>query len=141
MHGRAYIGLTTKESDLHRAPGWDINTYGYHGDDGKKFAAQTWGKKYGPTFKKNDIVGCGVNLENQTCFYTLNGSYLGIAFREVPITGLIPTVGLGSEDEELEVNFGQNPFTYDIKLEMILSDSHSKDIKIKPVQKTKEKLR
>ena len=128
VHGRAYIGLTSSDSDLTRAPGWDLDTYGYHGDDGKKFAAQHRGDPYGPTFSTNDIVGCGVNFENQTCFFTKNGSCLGIAFREMPMTNLYPTVGHGSNNEAMEVNFGQSPFLYNIKMEMLLHDSHTKDL-------------
>ena len=129
--GRAYIGLTSSESDLQRAPGWDPETYGYHGDDGKTFANQHVGDKYGPTFDTNDIVGCGINFENQTCFFTKNGTFLGIAFWEMPITNFYPTVGLGSRDEAMQVNFGQQPFLYNITMERILHDSHTKDLRMK----------
>jgi hypothetical protein len=29
---------------------WEVNSYGYHGDDGKKFGANARGEAYGPTF-------------------------------------------------------------------------------------------
>lgn len=125
--GQLYIGLTHSGSDLSRAPGWDSGTYGFHGDDGKKFAAQSWGTNYGPIFRENDVVGCCVNFETQTCFYTVNGKNLGTAFRNIPLTPLYPTVGCGSENEKLEVNFGQTPFIYNIKMEMILNESLLKD--------------
>ena len=32
-------------------------------------------------FSDNDIVGCGLDLQSASIFYTLNGSYLGIAFK------------------------------------------------------------
>ena len=141
LFGRAYIGLTTFGTDLHRAPGWDLETYGYHGDDGKKFSGQPWGTKYGPVFEVNDVVGCGVNFENQTCFFTLNGKFLGIAFRDIPISTFYPTVGIGSDNELIEVNFGQTPFIYNIKMEMVLNESHAKDLKMKRKQSIKRNLR
>ena len=70
-----YIGLTHSSSDLQRAPGWDRCTYGYHGDDGKSFKETGRGTTYGPTFGANDIIGCGLNLENRTCFFTKNGDF------------------------------------------------------------------
>jgi len=134
--GRPYIGLTSSHSNLHRAPGWDRDTYGYHGDDGKCFAAQNTGDRYGPTFSTNDVVGCGVNFENQTCFFTKNGINLGIAFRDMPTSDLYPTVGVGSRSESLEVNFGQNPFVYNIAMEQVLHESHVNDLKCGAKQKS-----
>ena len=139
--GRPYIGLTPSSSNLERAPGWDWNTYGYHGDDGKSFANQSQGQTYGPTFSTSDVVGCGVNFENQTCFFTKNGSSLGIAFRDMPMTGLYPTVGVGSRNESLEVNFGQHPFVYNISMEKILHEAHTADLKMKRKNSIKRKLR
>ena len=140
--GHIYIGLTTSGTDLSRAPGWDRGTYGYHGDDGKKFAAQSLGTPYGPIFRQNDVIGCCVNFGNQSCFYTINGKSLGIAFKNIPLNPLFPTVGVGSKNEKVEVNFGQSPFVYDIKLEMILNESLLKDLSIKGTStesKSKEK--
>ena len=141
--GEIYIGLTTTGTDLRRAPGWDMGTYGYHGDDGKKFASQGWGTPYGPTFRQNDVIGCCMNFENQSCFYTINGRSLGIAFKNIPLKPLFPTVGIGSQNGKLEVNFGQSPFVYNIKLEMILNESLLKDLSIKDTSaesKSKEKI-
>ena len=132
--GEIYIGLTTSGTDLSRAPGWDNGTYGYHGDDGNKFAAQNQGTPYGPIFKQNDVIGCFVNYESQTCFYTINGKSLGIAFKNIPLKPLFPTVGIGSQNGKLEVNFGQNPFVYNIKLEMILNEALDKDLDAKDIE-------
>ena len=45
----------------------------------------------------------------------------------MPDINLYPTIGLHSEGEKVEVNLGQNPFMYNIKLEMILNEAHEKD--------------
>lgn len=94
--------------------GWDKQSYGYHGDDGNSFSSSGAGKPYGPTFTTGDIIGCGVNLVDNTCFYTKNGHHLGIAFRDLPAK-LYPTVGLQTPGEVVDANFGQEPFKFDIE--------------------------
>lgn len=83
------------------------------------------------------MIGCGVNLVDNTCFYTKNGHHLGIAFRDLPVIELIvrfddvihifthlysffqsrlyPTVGLQTPGEIVDANFGQEPFVFDIE--------------------------
>lgn len=80
------IGLTAQNFKSNRLPGWDKQSYGYHGDDGNSFSSSGNGKSYGPTFTTDDIIGCGVNLVTNTCFYTKNGHNLGIAFQELPVS-------------------------------------------------------
>lgn len=93
--------------------GWDKQSYGYHGDDGNSFCSSGNGQSYGPTFTTNDVIGCGVNLVDNTCFYTKNGHHLGIAFRDLP-PKLYPTVGLQTPGEIVDANFGQKPFQFDV---------------------------
>ena len=68
-------------SFLCRLPGWDKQSYGYHGDDGHSFCSSGTGQPYGPTFTTGDIIGCGLNLIDGSCFYTKNGIHLGVAFQ------------------------------------------------------------
>lgn len=62
---------------IYIAAGWDKHSYGYHGDDGHSFCSSGTGQPYGPTFTTGDVIGCCVNLINNTCFYTKNGHSLG----------------------------------------------------------------
>jgi hypothetical protein len=98
-------------------PGWDKLSYGYHGDDGNAFCGSGTGQVYGPTFTTGDVIGCGLNLIEGSCFYTKNGHNLGTAFTDMP-TQLYPTVGLQTPGEIIDANFGQEPFVFDIEGEM-----------------------
>ncbi|XP_066996291.1 ran-binding protein 9 isoform X2 [Anabrus simplex] len=108
------IGLSAQGVNMNRLPGWDKHSYGYHGDDGHSFCSSGTGQPYGPTFTTGDVIGCGVNLIDNTCFYTKNGHNLGIAFTDLP-PNLYPTVGLQTPGEVVDANFGQMPFVFDIE--------------------------
>lgn len=111
-NGYMGIGLTTQQFRMNRLPGWDKQSYGYHGDDGNSFSSSGNGQSYGPTFTTGDIIGCCVNFKHNLCFYTKNGIHLGTAFRDLP-SKLYPTVGLQTPGEEVDANFGQEPFKFD----------------------------
>lgn len=80
------IGLSAHGVNVNRLPGWDKHSYGYHGDDGHSFCSSGTGQPYGPTFTTGDVIGCGVNLVDNTAFYTKNGHHLGIAFTDLPVS-------------------------------------------------------
>ena len=127
--GKIAVGLTASGTNLNRQPGWDPGTFAYHGDDGCKFQEQGYNSvPYGPKFETNDVIGCGWNFKTRTCFFTRNGNFLGIAFKNMPAIKLYPTIGMHSKNESVNVNLGQNPFMYNIKMEMILNEAHAKDL-------------
>ena len=54
-----------------------VNSWGYHGNDGKFYGRILGGEPYGPIFTTGDTIGCCLNFINNTVFYTKNGVHLG----------------------------------------------------------------
>lgn len=76
-HSLIGIGFSSSKVALHRLPGWEPESWGYHGDDGFSFCSTSSGKAYGPKFGTADVIGCGINFRNNTAFFTKNGVNLG----------------------------------------------------------------
>lgn len=126
------IGFASRKASVERLPGWEQESWAYHGDDGKSFfgEGQGQGRPYGPVFGVNDTVGCGVNFSTGQAFFTKNGVYLGMcsydgsegkltvageAFRDLGHVKLYPSVGMKRQPPvHLTANFGQQPFVFDI---------------------------
>ncbi|GAA6031488.1 hypothetical protein JCM8097_006480 [Rhodosporidiobolus ruineniae] len=140
-NGYIGIGLSHRTVSLSRLPGWEENSYGFHADDGRAFCCQGTGERFGPTFTTGDVVGCGVDWTNAgppradnersgpggkeaqrlkegntggRVFFTKNGTFLGYAFYNLQ-GKLYPTVGLRTPHEAVRVNFGHEPFRFDIE--------------------------
>lgn len=88
LSGYIGIGFSHRAVSLSRLPGWESNSWGYHGDDGRAFCSRGTGEAYGPTFTTGDTVGCGVDWtggegkgkgkgEGARGFFTKNGQFLG----------------------------------------------------------------
>ena len=96
-------------------PGWDSESWGYHGDDGGRFHGDGAAVARGETFGRGDVVGCGVDRASGAVFFTKNGAFLGATpLKEAHLLQpLYPTVGLDHGDA-VHVNFGAEPFAYDL---------------------------
>lgn len=112
--GQMSIGFTGPGYRMCRQPGWEANSYGYHGDDGFLYHGHGKGEAFGPTFTTGDTVGGGINYATQEIFFTKNGTLIGMVHKDVK-TPLFPTVAVHSQNEEVSVNFGKDPFRFDIK--------------------------
>ncbi|KAF3032058.1 hypothetical protein E8E12_001915 [Didymella heteroderae] len=109
------VGFSGPKVALSRIPGWEPDSFAYHGDDGQIFNNTTSGKNYGPKFGTLDVIGCGINFRTNTAFFTKNGHMLGTAFRDLkPNMPYYPTIGMKKPGETLRANFGQEPFAFDI---------------------------
>ena len=109
------IGFSTRKASLDRLPGWESESWAYHGDDGKTFFGEATGRPYGPTFAIGDIIGCGINFNTGQAFFTKNGVDLGCAFREIRNLKPFPCIGMKKHTGAwIKVNFGQRPFLFDI---------------------------
>ena len=74
------LGFSNRYAKLNgNMPGWAGNgapSWGYHGDDGNKYANVNFGEEYGEGYGPGDVVGCGVDFTAGTIFYTKNGILL-----------------------------------------------------------------
>ena len=73
------IGFSSRKANLNRLPGWEADSWAYHGDDGMVFACTASGKAYGPRFAAQDVIGCGMNFRTGSAFFTKNGNFLGMS--------------------------------------------------------------
>lgn len=112
--GYIAIGFTTEGFNMRRQPGWEANSFGYHGDDGLLYRGQGKGVAFGPTYSTGDTVGGGINYGSQEFFFTKNGQVVGTVEKDVK-GRLYPTIAVHSQHEEVSVNFGKDPFHFDIK--------------------------
>ncbi|RIB09735.1 hypothetical protein C2G38_247696 [Gigaspora rosea] len=105
------IGFWEKMINLDKMPGWDNRSWGYHGDNGNFFCCSKSGHPYGSLFSTGDTIGCYLNFNNNTVFYTKNGINLGIAFQDLKDI-MYPCVGSWSQDASIGLNFGHRKFKY-----------------------------
>ncbi|KAF9916736.1 hypothetical protein BX616_002950 [Lobosporangium transversale] len=125
------VGIASKALRKNCQVGWDLNSWGYHSDDGYLYFGN--GKqsiKYAYEYKENDVVGCGINFVDRAVFFTLNGDMLGVAFRFIKDTiPLYPAIGLSHAGTEINANFGDQTFLFNIvdykKIFKVLSDGLS----------------
>ncbi|KAJ7630430.1 SPRY-domain-containing protein [Roridomyces roridus] len=114
--GHISIGFAGKDVRLSRLPGWEQNSWGYHGDDGCSFAAEKNGTPFGPTFGTGDTIGCGIDFSTHQAFFTKNGNLIGSVFKDIGKSiDLYPSIGLRHSGEAVRVNFGQEAFRFDIE--------------------------
>ncbi|KAK7404206.1 hypothetical protein VNO78_04891 [Psophocarpus tetragonolobus] len=114
VKGQIAIGFTSETFKMRRQPGWEANSCGYHGDDGLLYRGHGKGEAFGPTYTSGDVVGAGINYAAQEFFFTKNGQVVGSVYKDMK-GPLFPTIAVHSQNEEVHVNFGQKPFTFDLK--------------------------
>ncbi|KKY22817.1 putative ran-binding protein [Phaeomoniella chlamydospora] len=128
--GMIAVGVSGQKASLERLPGWETDSWAYHGDDGKAFGGESTGKNYGPTFSTNNVIGCGVNFSTGCIFFTKDGNFLGNAFRELKDLKVFPSVGMKKHaGAHIAANFGQSPFVFNIN-EMVAEEQRKIEMAI-----------
>ena len=63
------------------------------------------------------MVGCGIWLDKREIFFTKNGAFCGVAFKnvEIPPEGFFPAVTIQSMSHHIEANFGTKKFVFDME--------------------------
>ena len=112
--GHIGIGLSSGNSTINAMPGWEKETIGYHGDDGRLYNENSKGKRFGPTFGLTDVIGCGVDFNEKTVFFTKNGELVGIVSKKLANHTWYPTIGIRAWKAVVKINFGQEPFKFNI---------------------------
>lgn len=73
------MGFCEEVTRLNQALGWGERSWAWHGDDGlvleedKDYELSRFSKAYG----ESDTIGCGIDFDNESAFYTKNGRIVG----------------------------------------------------------------
>ena len=71
------VGFCTADVNMDRLPGWEPQSYGYHGDDGNAFRSDGKGRKYGPRFAQGTLLHRKFVHELVTLKPKISGPYVG----------------------------------------------------------------
>ena len=100
------LGVGSSNYSMSAMPGWNGHAIGYHADDGKLFHQTGYGKPFGPTCKKGDIMGCGIDFTTDCgqgyvkVWFTKNGDAVGPSEKmRRPLHGFYPLIGMHSVKE------------------------------------------
>ena len=113
-----WIGIGEKEiTEKCLSLGSTSRSYGYHSKSKSHNNKKV--NKYGENFVKGDTIGCGIDLENKSIFYTKNGKFLDYAFKDINFElgkgYLYPSISMHTLNSEVVINFGKDNYKYDIK--------------------------
>ncbi|OII76821.1 SPRY domain-containing protein [Cryptosporidium andersoni] len=115
IQARCTIGIATRYYWTNREPGADKASIGYRGEDGKKIVNGNRYESFGPSFGKGDTIGCGVDFNANSVFFTLNGRFIGIATDVLDCVDYYPTISLYHSQDIVYANFGSKNFAFHLK--------------------------
>lgn len=121
------IGMCSSDQKKDKHLGSGKNSYGYQ-SNGKLFHnekdSNAAKEEYGPQlvyadqeFDVKDTIGCGYLVDKKEMFFTKNGEFIEIAFKDVdiPKEGFYPAVCFQSISHSISANFGQQKFMFDLE--------------------------
>ncbi|CAN0890107.1 Ran-binding protein M homolog [Linum grandiflorum] len=117
--GNMAIGFSSEDFNMTSQIGLEADSCAYYGNDGHLYQSHRERPPFSCSnlcrpFTTNDTVGAGINFCSNEFFFTKNGSFIGAVTKEIQCP-LFPTVSVHSQNEEIEVNFGEKQFSFDIK--------------------------
>jgi hypothetical protein len=115
LRGIVAVGLIGEGYAMDKMPGWAEESIGYHADDACAFHNTGWGRQWGKRYGTGDVVGCGIVFSTGEVFYTLNGEFLGVAYRTSHEL-YYAAVGFRNAKSQLKLNFGATPFYFDFRV-------------------------
>lgn len=141
--GIGFCGFADNVSKTDIMPGWKINSWGYHGDNGNSYNEKGYGTEYGPTYGDGDVIGCGYNAINKSIFFTKNGENLGYINGMVWNKHLKLYPMIGMNEGKIKVNFGNEKFMYNIEdnYHELLKSSGSKKAEVGDHDETNDESR
>ena len=109
------LGVATQAGTLASRYWNGANSVYYYGGSGTKYVAGT-GSAYGATYGTADTIGIALDLSANTITYYKNNASQGAISLPSQLLGvnIVPAFssGTGTAVQSMNVNFGQQPFTY-----------------------------
>jgi len=137
--GQILIGWCTTNFNPKNNTG---DSWCYDGSSQRKARKGEGNDRYGEYWGNGDIIGCSLDLDNQSIQFSRNGKDLGVAYTDLRVQGgrLCPVFGLARKTK-IQCNFGKEPFISSPNgfnpLHMILSDKEFEQL-VKLFNKYKE---
>jgi hypothetical protein len=108
--GSLWVGVSSNTNAIA-----DNQLQGYaYASDGRKVAYNSYTSGYGATWTNGDVIGCALDLDNQTITFYKNNTSQGTAFTSItaqPYVFALSAGGAGSTKGG-SINCGQRPFAY-----------------------------
>ncbi len=127
-NGAIGVGIAPKGHTGSGMPGWNMQSVGYHADDGNRFSGfsrdkQGQGSPFGPCWGQQDRVGFGLRRNDTEdgpqfdIFATKNGIFVDYLFKNMPLDQdeYFPVIGSMSAGSQLRVFFDPKEFVFDLK--------------------------
>jgi hypothetical protein len=108
--GSLWVGVASNTSAIA-----DNQLQGYaYASDGRKVAYNSYTSGYGATWTNGDVIGCALDLDNQTITFYKNNTSQGTAFTSITAQPYVFALSAGgaASTKGGSINCGQRPFSY-----------------------------
>jgi hypothetical protein len=108
--GSLWVGVSSNTNAVA-----DNQLQGYsYASDGRKVAYNSYTSGYGSTWTNGDVIGCALDLDNQTITFYKNNTSQGTAFTSITAQPYVFALSAGgaASTKGGSINCGQRPFSY-----------------------------